>query len=404
MPRVSAMIAARATVVAAVVAVVGAIMGSSRGVVDAGEAAVAPLFLVGILAPTLVGLFVALRRPNNRVAWILLLGALSVAVVLAASNIAALALHDDRESSLGLWAATVASPWPVLFIWPLALAFVFPNGTLPSPRWRPVARAAFAICALIVVLLIGFETHESAYGPVKSPLPVTIGEWAVPIFWACWFGLLASLFASAAAVRARYRAGDELLRRQVLWLAYGALLIPLWLGGTSLLAEFGVHTEFADGVTLTLLQAWPAVAVAIAVTRYGLYSIDRLLPRTLVYAALTLALVATYALVSLLAGLAIGTSELSASVATLAVALVFLPLRARLQTLVDRRFASRRFEAVRLLRDFLDEVRHGRAEPEDVGAVIAVALADPGATVAFQLPICTSLRASPQRPRSRFWG
>jgi len=385
-PRVLAMIAAGATVVAAVVAVIGAIMGSSRGVVDAGEAAVAPLFLVGILAPTLVGLFVALRRPDNRVAWILLLGALSVAVVLAASNIAALALHDDRESSLGLWAATVASPWPVLFIWPLALAFVFPDGTLPSPRWRPVARAAFAMCALIVVLLIGFETHESAYGPVKSPLPVTIGEWAVPIFWACWFGLLASLFASAAAVRARYRAGDELLRRQVLWLAYGALLIPLWLGGTSLLAEFGVPTEFADGVTLTLLQAWPAVAVAIAVTRYGLYSIDRLLPRTLVYAALTIALVATYALVSLLAGLAIGTSELSASVATLAVALVFLPLRARLQTVVDRRFASRRYEAVRLLRDFLDEVRHGRAEPEDVGAVIAVALADPGATVAFQLP------------------
>ena len=161
-----------------------------------------------------------------------------------------------------------------------------------------------------------------------------------------------------------------------------------------------MHTEFADGVTLTLLQAWPAVAVAIAVTRYGLYSIDRLLPRTLVYAALTVALVDTYALVSLLAGLAIGTSELSASVATLAVALVFLPLRARLQTVVDRRFASRRYEAVRLLRDFLDEVRHGRAEPEDVGAVIAVALADPGATVAFQLPATGGVRRPP-RPRLR---
>ena len=386
MSRMLAWIVAVATVVAAGGFVVLAFVGLSRGVLEASEAAIAPLFFVGVLAPTLVGLFLALRQPENRVAWILSLGALSVAVVLAASGVAGLALYEDRDSTLGLWAATVAAPWPVLFIWPLVLAFVFPDGALPSRRWRPVARAAFAICALIVVLLVLFEEHESPYGRVPSPLPVQLGEWAVPIFWACWFGLLASLFAGAAAVRARYRAGDELLRRQVLWLAYGALLIPLWLGGTSLLAQFGVETSFTDGATLTLLQAWPAVAVAVAVTRYGLYSIDRLLPRTLVYAALTVALVATYALVSLVAGLAIGTSELTASLATLAVALAFLPLRARLQTVVDRRFASRRFEAVRLLRQFLEDVRHGRAQPEDVGVVIAVALADPDVTVAFRRP------------------
>jgi len=145
-------------------------------------------------------------------------------------------------------------------------------------------------------------------------------------------------------------------------------------------------TNLADAVTLTLLQVWPAVAVAIAITRHGLYSIDRLFNRTLVYVALTVALLATYALVSLVAGLAIGDSELTASLATIAAALVFLPLRARVQTLVDRRFARKRFEAVRLLRDFLDEVRHGRAEPEDVGAVLQLALGDPEATLAFQLP------------------
>ena len=124
----------------------------------------------------------------------------------------------------------------------------------------------------------------------------------------------------------------------------------------------------ADVVTLTLLQAWPAVAVAVAVTRHGLYSIDRLVNRTLVYAALTALLVAAYALVALLAGLVVGASALTASLATVAAALLFLPLRDRLQRAVDRRFARRRFEAVRLLRDFLDEVRDGHAEPEDVGA------------------------------------
>ena len=172
----------------------------------------------------------------------------------------------------------------------------------------------------------------------------------MPIFWVFWAGLLLSLFAGAAAMRARYKAGDEVLRRQVLWLAYGALLIPVWLGGTSLLGVIGFSSEASDAVTLTLLQAWPAVAVAVAITRHGLYSIDRLVNRTLVYAVLTALLVATYALASLLAGLVIGGSKVTASLATIAAALLFLPLRDRLQTAVDRRFARKRFDAVRMVR------------------------------------------------------
>ena len=122
--------------------------------------------------------------------------------MLAASGVAGLALHEDRDSSLGLWAATVAAPWPVLFIWPLVLAFVFPDGALPSPRWRPVARAAFAICALIVVLLVLFEEHESPYGRVPSPLPVQLGEWAR----ADLLGVLVRLVGLAVR-RARRRSG-----------------------------------------------------------------------------------------------------------------------------------------------------------------------------------------------------
>jgi signal transduction histidine kinase len=362
------------------------LVAASRGAGHSIEAAFAVPFLAGVFAPTYVGLFVALRRPGNRVAWILLLGGLSVATVMAAEALMRLTLYQDRGSTAGAWAAVVASPWPVLFLWPLALSFVYPDGSLPSPRWRPVARAAFTVCAGLVVLLILYRKHEGPYGQVPSPLPLRVGDWAIGVFWVCWFGLLASLFAGAAALRARYRGGDEQLRRQVLWLAYGALLIPLWLGGTSLWARLVGPTAFADAVTLTLLQVWPAVAVAVAVTRHGLYSIDRLVNRTLVYALLTAALLTTYALVSLLAGLVAGGSALTASLATIAAALVFLPLRERLQTIVDRRFARRRFDAVRLLRDFLDEVRDGRAEPEDVGAVLALALGDPKAELLFKLP------------------
>ena len=166
----------------------------------------------------------------------------------------------------------------MLFLWPLALAFVFPDGSLPSPRWRPVAWAA-AVDGVRDLLLLIFgptSTSRRRRSRAGSPLPVRIGDWALPIFWVFWAGLLVSLFAGAAAMRARYKAGDELLRRQVLWLAYGALLIPVWLGGSSLLAVIGVPDRGRRRRVLTLLQAWPAVAVAVAITRHGLYSIDRL--------------------------------------------------------------------------------------------------------------------------------
>jgi signal transduction histidine kinase len=92
-----------------------------------------------------------------------------------------------------------------------------------------------------------------------------------------------------------------------------------------------------------------------------------------------------YALVALVAG-SFADSAFTASLATLAAALVFLPLRDRLQFLVDRRFARARFEGVRLVRAFLDDVREGRAEPEEVGAALRVALDDPSAEVFFRLP------------------
>jgi signal transduction histidine kinase len=172
----------------------------------------------------------------------------------------------------------------------------------------------------------------------------------------------------------------------VLWLAYGAILVPIWLGGGSLWSQLIGSTDPVDGIGLLIFQIWPAVAVWIAVTRHGLYAIDRVLNRTLVYVALTALLIATYALVSLAVGVTVGGSALSASVATLAAALAFRPLHDRIQRLVDRRFARARLDAVRLLRDFLDEVRNGHAEPEDVGEAVALALADPRAEIVFRLP------------------
>ena len=301
---------------------------------------------VGIGTPFTVGLVLLLRGAGKRVAWILLAGALSIVVVFGAHVIGT------------PWALVVGSEWTVLFLWPLALAYVYPDGRLPSRRWRPMAWLAAASGAGTLLLLPLQPTLEGPDGDVKNPIQIGPGleDLLAPVFWACWFGLLAALIGGALSQRARYKAGGPELRRQVLWLAYGAVIPPLWLGGTSLIGLF-VSFNPPDVAVLMLTHAWFAIAVAVAVTRHGLYEIDRLFNRTLVYAVLTALLAGTYALAALLAGQLAGGSAFAASVGTLAAALAFRPLRDRLQAIVDRRFARQRVEGVRLLRDFLDDVR-----------------------------------------------
>ncbi len=386
--RLIATAVAAVTACAVVLSVVLAALLTARGAPGAaqpwGQAALA----AAVLVPLGVGWAVVRRRPRALVAWILLAGPLLVALVLAAAGASALLLHEDPASRAGRWAALGGAQWPVLVLWPLALALAFPEARLPSPRWRPLvavaATAGTGICGLVLVA----PEIEGPYGPVANPLPVTLDEGILlPAFWTCWGAVLLSLAGAAALLRARHRLGGPVVRRQVLWLAYGALLLPLWVGGGALWSALVAPLDdVVDGVALVVFQVWPGVAVAVAVTRHGLYAIDRLVNRTLVLATLTALLGATYAVVALLCGLLAGGSALSASVATLAAALAFRPLRDRVQDGVDRRFARARFDAVRLVRGFLDEVREGRSDPEDVGGVLAVALDDPRAEVLFRLP------------------
>ena len=265
--------------------------------------------LLGVGTPACVGLVLVLRGAGVRVAWILLGGALSVAVVMAGFGLGSLALDHDPDSTAGVWGLVVGTEWTLLFLWPLVLAYVYPDGRLPSRRWRPMAAVAAVSAAGTLVLLPLQPTLEGPDGAVANPIGVGPGleDLLTPVFWACWFGLLASLFGGALALRARYKAGGPELRRQVLWLAYGAVIPPLWLGGTSLINLF-VSIDTPDLAVLMLAHAWFAIAVAVAVTRHGLYEIDRLFNRTLVYVVLTVLLAGTYALVALGAGQLVGGS------------------------------------------------------------------------------------------------
>jgi signal transduction histidine kinase len=378
--------------VLAIAAICGAIVvrlvARARGYdLEGGGPGYAPFLIAAVAAPACVGAFVADRRPRNRVAWILLAGALSVGVVMCADALKLLLLTEDRGSTAGRWLAVLAAEWPVLFLWPLALAYLYPDGQLPGPRWRIPWRITLVSAAGVVGLIPFSRNLLEPFEDVPNPMPVTFeGSFGLTIFWICWAGLLAGLFSAAAAVWWRKRRSTGEQRLQVLWLMYGAFLVPLWLASGWVTGPLGLG-EDVGFVWLLLLHVWLAAAVGVAVTRHGLYEIDRLINRTLVYGVLTLALAAAWGAVALLAGVLVGRgSALAASLATLAAALAFRPLRSRVQAAVDWRFARSRYEGVRRLRAFLDDVRDGRADPEDVGAELATALRDPTAEVLFLLP------------------
>ena len=343
--------------------------------------AIYPFLALALLAPAVVGLLIALQQPRNLIAWILLLGTFLPSLQLSAEQLVGAAWSMQSER------ATL----PLLFAWPVAIAFVFPNGRLLSRRWRWVAGAAVASFGLAISMQMFDPTP---YGPpneeIRNPvlgnglgeLIVDTGLW-IPF----WIGMLASLVAGALAVTLRFRRSAGIERLQMLWLVWATALIPLALGYDTL-ANFALGGG-GDVSFLFLMAAELALvaAIGIAVVRYRLYAIERLINRTLVYVSLTFLLLGVYVAITVGLGVLVGgDSPWVVAGATLAVALAFRPLRARIQDLVDRRYRRARYQGVRQVRAFEDEVRDGRHAPEEIGAILVDALGDPLAELYFWLP------------------
>ncbi len=351
-------------------------------------------------ASTGVGLLLATRRRDNPIGWLLLANGAIIAMMGLAESYADYAILADPGALPGAsWGVLVSQRlWPLLFAAITAIAWVFPDGRLPSPRWRRYAIAGAASYAvLVLVSLLAAERFEAPFAGQPSPLPeLPESVIAVP-FALSGLGALASLVGGALAMRTRLKRSVGIERLQFRWLAYAAALIP---GAVVIcLIEAAISGNEGLATTAALVVALTAVPIAIgaAVMRYRLYEIDRLINRTLVYVGLTAALAAAFAAVSLGLGLAIGSgSTLPTAVATLIVALLFGPLRARMQLLVDRRFNRARYEGLRMVEGFLADLRAGRAAPEEVRTVLAEALGDPTLELLFSLPDGTEVDTSGQ--------
>jgi len=343
--------------------------------------AVYPFLAVAFLSPTLVGLLIALQLPRNPIAWILLLGALLPCLQLPAEQVVGAAWSFQSE------AATL----PLLFVWPVAVALVFPTGHLLSRRWRWVVWiGVVSFGATIGLKLFDPESYPPPNDDIRNPvLGNGFGQFIVDkgIWIPFGIGVIATLFAGALAVILRFRRSVGVERLQMLWLVWGAALIPF-----VLVLDIVMSTWFGGGgiVTFSLLlvaQCTLVAAIGIAVVRYRLYAIERLVNRTLVYMSLTLLLAAVYAGITIAFGVLVGgDSAWIVALATVVVALAFRPLRSRIQDLVDRRFRRARYEGVRLVRAFEDDVRDGARAPEEIGMVLRDALQDPLAEIFFWVP------------------
>jgi hypothetical protein len=318
-----------------------------------GSAVFFALVLVLVLSTSIVGGLIASREPENPIGWIFCGFSVFRALSALAAGYAEVAPHD-ASTGLGRVAAWFFNwSWVSLFALVVFVLLLFPDGRLPSRRWRAAMWSGVAGTA---ALTIG---SALAPGPLEdvptATNPVTIDAAAADGI-ALAGGLLTALalMAAIASVFVRYRAGTELARQQIKWLGVAAVLttvcVVVGLAAVPLGAGVAGYSLILGSVVAIPL------AVAVAMLRYRLYEVDRVISRSLTYALVTVTLGAAYAAL-VLAGQALfssfaGGSNLAIAVSTLVVAALFLPVRRSAQKLVDRRFYRRRYDAQRTLDAF----------------------------------------------------
>jgi len=309
---------------------------------------------VALYAFPLVGALIATRRPENAIGWLFVAIGLCQGITLASAAYADYALFAGRATlPAGAWAAWVAAGIDIVFIIGIfMLVLLFPSGRPPSPRWRWVLAALLAGGLGLTLSTLLRTGHVFEPLPVENPAGLEGAGTLLDVVG----GIGALLLVPAATVTllgavVRFRRSRGVERQQFKWFALAVSV----LFACFLLTTFGVLGDVSYAL-IGLAFAGIPVSVGIAILRYRLYDIDRVISRALVYAALTAILGAAYVGL-VLAGQAVfasfaGGGDLAIAVSTLAVAALFLPLRARVQRFVDRRFYRRRYDAQRTLEAF----------------------------------------------------
>jgi hypothetical protein len=321
-----------------------------------------------LAAFTTVGAVVAARNPHNAVGWLCLVIGFLGSVNALAVPYAAYAFVTRPGGLPGGLIMAWLSLW-LSYVWVLTVTFLpllFPTGRPPTARWRPVAWAA-------AVVLIGEGVVAAITpGPIKeqqqwprNPLGI---ESAAAVLQRIQQGLTVCLVVvmvlCAASIMVRFRRAQGIERQQLKWFSYAialfALVFVAYLLTTLLWGEWLSNT--ASDVVFAIGYGLIPISAGVAILRYRLYDIDRIINRSLVYGLLTALLGGIYIGVILLCGQLFGgitddPPSWAIAGATLAVAALFQPARRRVQQLVDRRFNRRRYDAARTIDAFSVRLR-----------------------------------------------
>jgi hypothetical protein len=322
------------------------------------------------LAVPIVGFVIASRRPGNRIGWLFLAAGLSLGLSTFATSYGLRAL----VAAPGSLPAGLVFAWLANWIWVTQLAvlafllLLFPTGQLRSRRWRPAAWFVGSAFALATVALLVGATRLWSHPVFSSSEPLPRPVWTTILIL-----IPAALLVSVAAVVVRFArsVGEE--RLQLKWFASAAVLVA-----ATLTASILNSNSVVAGVATNLAFVCLFAAIAIAVLKYRLYDIDRIISRTLAYGIVTGLLVGVYAGLVLLATRVLPiSSPIAVAASTLAVAALFSPLRHRVQRLVDRRFNRARYDADKTVAAFAARLQDAvdlNSVRDDLASVVHQAL------------------------------
>jgi hypothetical protein len=330
-----------------------------------------------------VGFVVAWRRPRNPLGWILLGGATFGALSQDASFYV-VADYRLRHGGLPLgWVAVLAQPgWAAGIVMSGLAVLLFPDGRLPSPRWRWVLWLYLAAATLYLVGVLVVSVGAIAGHDIRVDASGNLLALSDPTGSSAWWGAVEAVFllvlavcwaGSVAGQAASYRRSSGERRQQLKWLLAGSAIagagIPLavWLSG-----KHGILAGLAASIAGACGQLAIPVCIGVAILKYRLFDIDRIISRTLGYAIVTGLLVGAYAGIVLLTTHLFGVhTPVAVAAATLAAAALFNPVRRHVQQVVDRRFNRARYDADQAIAAFaarlkdavdLDSVRDDLAD------------------------------------------
>jgi hypothetical protein len=308
-----------------------------------------------------LGLVILRHHPRHRIGWIYLATPILVSAVFDGFGYSGQAIDAGTVTFVHvfvIWLAAVLFTPMALVMFPL-VALVFPDGDLPGRRWRWPAGGILGAAA-VSSLLLAFAPGmiDPTIGPNPFAIPA-LGPSAIVISGALMvLAIVGGTLLAIAAMVVRFRRGGPQERQQLKWVL-AALLVIAALVIPSLLATSGENgpEDVISGLSLLLLP----LSMTVAILRYRLYEIDRIISRTLAYGVVTAVLVATFAgtvlaLQGVLAGVT-GGDTVPVALSTLMVFALFQPLRSRVQRAIDRRFHRAGVDATHAIETFGSRLR-----------------------------------------------